>query len=67
MPNLRRPAAKLVPPKEYAAKYGLHRNTVYRWIRLGLINYQEWRLPQRHRFLIDPYEQPPVLKPGPRR
>ena len=67
MPNLRRPAAVWLTPKQYAKKIGVHYNTVYRWIAQGVINYERQELPIRHRFLIDPYQVPPILKSGPRR
>ena len=67
MSNLRRPAVMMLTPKQYAKKYDVHYNTVYRWIRLALVNYERQELPQRHRYLIDAYQQPPIIKPGPHR
>lgn len=65
MAKLRRAQAEMLTPREYAARWGYHENTVYRWIRQGLLSCQVIQLPQRHRYLIEAHISPPMPKPGP--
>ena len=55
----------MVSARRFARLHNLHPNTVYRWIRLGLIPCQVKECPERHRFFIRLGERLPELRPGP--
>ena len=51
--------------RKYAKYHNLHWNTVYRWIRLGLIPCTAHRCTVRTRYYIRLTEPEPDLRPGP--
>ena len=55
----------LISARRYARLQGVHYNTVYRWIRHGLIPYQVKECPERRRFFIRSSQPPPDLRTGP--
>ena len=52
-------------PSEYAIRAHVHVNTVYRWLKRGLLPASKVKLFQRYRYFIPFDAVPPALKPGP--
>lgn len=56
-----------VTPKEFALMHHVHYNTVYFWIKNGMIPYENTPAGISNRYRIPFVARPPFLKPGPRR
>lgn len=57
--------ASFLTPKQFAAKCGVHYNTVYYWLALNAIPHQKVRINIRFRYHIPLHATPPTLKSGP--
>lgn len=55
----------LVSARKYAQQIHVHPNTVYRWIRRGLLPVVTVSHPRQHRYFVDRAAKPPRLYPGP--
>lgn len=55
----------LVSARRYAQLHRVHPNTVYRWIRRGLLPVVTVSHPRQHRYFVDRAAKPPRLYPGP--
>ena len=62
----KRQTVEYISPRDYAQRIGFHFNTVYRWIRTGVLPFMKREKGNRTFYLIETGTPPPMLKPGPR-